>query len=205
MNFLAHVFLSEDIPKVTMGNFIADSLPNNKFQHFSDGIQIGILLHRSIDHFTDTHPIVRKSKKRLFEKYRHFSSVIVDIFYDHFLAKNWAKYSKTPLNIYVENFYQLLEDNFDELPQETQQFLPYMVKNNWLLSYATLEGISTILVQMNRRTRNRSKMNFAIYELETFYEQFENEFSEFFEELKTFAHQRLISLLEEYNYEEHIP
>lgn len=194
MNFLAHIYLSEGLPKVTIGNFIADQISRNKFDHFHPEIIKGIHLHRHIDHFTDTHGIVKQSKKRLHQKYSHYSGVIVDILYDHFLAKNWTFYSEEPLHLYIDRFYDLLTDHHDILPQETQHLMPYMIRDNWLGSYNSIEGIGEILHQMNRRTKNRSKMNFAVLELEEFYGEFENEFTNFFAELKESAHQKLISL-----------
>ncbi len=189
--------MSFDDKEITLGNFFADHIRGNKFKHFPEKIQKGILLHREIDTFTDSHPIAKQSSKRLHKNYSHYSRVIVDIFYDHFLAKNWSNYSKVPLRDYVENFYDLLEDNYDILPLGTQRMMPYMIADNWLLNYANLPGISRVLNGMNRRTQNRSKMNFAILDLEQNYDAFENEFTDFFEELVTFSGQKLKSLCEE--------
>ncbi len=187
MNFLAHIYLSNDDPSLKIGNFIADSVKGKKYLTYPERIQEGILLHRKIDSFTDTHPIVKKSVSRLFPKYRHYSTVIVDILYDHFLAANWSHYSTTPLKKYTIDFYELLEDNYEILPKNIQNFLPYMIQENWLYSYATLEGISKALEGMNRRTRNRSKMNLAIVELKEFYVEFGMEFTDFFTELTIYA------------------
>ena len=187
MNFLAHIYLSGNDDLLTIGNFSADSIVGNKYKHLPQRIQDGILLHRQIDTFTDSHEIVRQSKRRLYEKYSHYSSVIVDILYDHFLAKNWSNYSDVPLAEYVEYFYDTLADNFDVLPIGVQKMYPYMVADNWLLSYASIEGITKVLEGMNRRTKNRSKMNLAVIELEEFYEEFESEFTLFFEELIQFT------------------
>ncbi len=197
MNFLAHIYLSFDNPEITLGNFFADHIRGNKYKHFPEKIQKGILLHREIDTFTDSHPIAKQSSKRLHKNYSHYSRVIVDIFYDHFLAKNWQDYSKVPLDEFVENFYDLLEDNYTILPLATQRMMPYMITDNWLLSYANLDGISKVLAGMNRRTKNKSKMNFAILDLEEHYSAFENEFTLFFEELITFSKQKFNSLCEE--------
>ncbi len=197
MNFLAHIYLSFDNPEITLGNFFADHIRGNKYKHFPEKIQKGILLHREIDTFTDSHPIAKQSSKRLHKNYSHYSRVIVDIFYDHFLAKNWQDYSKIPLDEFVENFYDLLEDNYTILPLATQRMMPYMIADNWLLSYANLDGISKVLAGMNRRTKNKSKMNFAILDLEEHYSAFENEFTLFFEELITFSKQKFNSLCEE--------
>lgn len=197
VNFLAHIYLSFDDEQITLGNFFADHIRGNKFKHFPERIQKGILLHREIDTFTDSHPIAKQSSKRLHKNYSHYSRVIVDIFYDHFLAKNWSTYSPVPLEHYVENFYDLLEANYEILPLGTQRMMPYLISGNWLYSYANLTGISKVLNGMNRRTKNKSKMNFAILDLEQNYNAFEKEFTDFFEELITFSHQKFISLCED--------
>ena len=191
MNFLAHIYLSGNNDNLKIGNFIADSIRGNKYLNYPKEIQQGIILHRHIDTFTDTHKTVKESKKRLYSKYGHYSSVIVDILYDHFLAKNWLQYSSTPLNEYVANFYKLLDDNFEILPQPVKNLYPYMVEDNWLLSYATIDGISKVLDGMNRRTKNKSKMNLAVEELKLFYADFEKEFTHFFNELIIYTNKEL--------------
>ncbi|WP_396601258.1 ACP phosphodiesterase [Algibacter sp. R77976] len=197
MNYLAHIYLSGDNNLVTIGNFIADGIKGKQYKTYPKDIQIGILLHRHIDSYTDAHKTFRLSTKRLHEKYGHYSGVIVDILYDHFLAKNWKKYSDTPLDEYVETFYDSLETNYDILPLRIQKMMPYMLADNWLLNYASIEGISRVLDGMNRRTKNRSSMNEAVVELETFYTEFENEFSAFFEEIIASSKEKLNLLKKE--------
>jgi len=187
MNFLAHIYLSGENELVTIGNFIADGIRGKQHKKFPEQIQVGILLHRQIDTFTDAHPIVRQSTKRLHKNYSHYSGVIVDILYDHFLAKNWSKYSNEPLDSYVEHFYESLEKNFEILPSRIQKMMPYMMADNWLLNYANIEGIQNVLNGMNRRTRNISGMDRATSELKEFYTEFEQEFTDFFEELRNFS------------------
>ncbi|WP_297692258.1 acyl carrier protein phosphodiesterase [uncultured Eudoraea sp.] len=196
MNFLAHIYLSFGDDEITIGNFIADSIRGNKYKHLPDRIQKGILLHREIDTYTDSHPIAKTSSKRLHNNYSHYSRVIVDIFYDHFLAKNWKQYSDTPLELYVDNFYDLLKDNITILPDNTKRMIPYMISDNWLLNYAKMDGISRVLSGMNRRTNNKSKMNYAILDLEKDYDAFEGEFTSFFKELEAFSKQKYISICE---------
>jgi acyl carrier protein phosphodiesterase len=197
MNYLAHIYLSGDNDLITIGNFIADGIKGKSYKKQPLAIQIGILLHRNIDTFTDAHPIVRQSTKRLHEKYGHYSGIIVDILYDHFLAKNWTKYSQIPLENYVDTFYDSLEDNYNLLPLRIQKMMPYMLADNWLLSYASIEGISRVLDGMNRRTKNKSGMDEAVNELEVFYTEFENEFTAFFEELRLFSNEKLIKLTQD--------
>lgn len=194
MNFLAHIYLSGDNEFVTIGNFIADGIRGKSYKKFPIDVQIGILLHREIDTYTDAHPIVRQSTKRLHKNYSHYSGVIVDILYDHFLAKNWKDYSNVPLEVYVEQFYDSLEANFEMLPNRTQRMLPHMIADNWLLSYAKIEGIQRVLDGMNRRTKNVSGMNTATNELKQYYAEFENEFTSFFEELRAFTKQKRIDI-----------
>ncbi|CAM1367421.1 Acyl carrier protein phosphodiesterase [Tenacibaculum sediminilitoris] len=194
MNFLAHLYLSEDNTNIMIGNFIADHVKGNKFSHYEEDIQKGILLHREIDTYTDAHEIVRISKRRLHERYRHYDGVIIDIFYDHYLAKNWKNYSQIPLNVYVDSVYKLLQENIDILPEKTQEILPYMVQYNWLYNYQFAKGIQEVLNGMNRRTNGKSKMNLATEDLLEHYQIFENDFITFFEDLRAFSHQKLKEL-----------
>jgi len=194
MNFLAHIYLSGDNDLVTIGNFIADGIRGKKYLEFPSDIQTGILLHRQIDTFADANKTFRESTKRLHKNYSHYSGVIVDILYDHFLAKNWKRYSDTPLDVYVDEFYNSLKDHFEILPTRIQKMMPYMIADNWLLSYASIEGITKVLEGMNRRTKNRSQMNLAVNELQEFYNEFEDEFTRFFDEIIAFSNQKLIEI-----------
>jgi acyl carrier protein phosphodiesterase len=187
MNFLAHIYLSGKNEELILGNFIADSIKGNKYLKYPPGVQHGILLHRKIDQYTDTHPIVKKSTAKLHKNYHHYSGVIVDIYYDHFLASQWAEFSQLPLEEFVADFYKLLQKNFDLLPTTVQQFLPYMIADNWLLSYASMEGIHRILYQMNQRTKNVVQMDRAIFDLEQQYDDFKNDFGNFFPQLQKFS------------------
>lgn len=194
MNYLAHIYLSGDDEALKIGNFIADSIKGKDFLKYSGRIQQGIILHRAIDTYTDVHPVFGKSRKRLFPIYRHYSGVIVDMFYDHFLAANWNKYSKEPLEEYTNNFYALLEKNWEFLPQQVQDFFPYMIRDDWFLRYATLEGVEKILSQMSRRTSFTSKLHHSVRELELDYEDFKNEFLEFFPDLIDFTEKEIRKL-----------
>ncbi len=194
MNFLAHIYLSGNDDLIKIGNFMADGIRGKQYKTFPEDVQKGIMLHRAIDTYTDAHPTFRKSTAKLHSRYHHYSGVIVDVFYDHFLAKNWDKYSNETLEDYVARFYQSLNDNSEILTEKTVGLMPYMIKQNWLLSYQTVEGIKQILTQMDYRTENRSKMRFATEELQELYAEFEKDFTEFFEDLRKHAQEKLMTL-----------
>ncbi|HIN38704.1 MAG TPA: DUF479 domain-containing protein [Flavobacteriales bacterium] len=189
MNFLAHLLLSGANDEIRIGNFIADSVKGSDLSKFSATVQTGILLHRKIDHYTDNHPVVMKSKVRLRPQFHKYSPVIVDVFYDHFLAKNWNNYASQPLEEFIACAYKLLSDNFELIPGRTQMMLPYMIKDNWLLHYREIEGIRRALTGMARRSKFESKMEYATISLEKNYKQFQEEFETFFPELITKAEQ----------------
>lgn len=194
MNFLAHIYLSGDHELIKIGNFMADGIRGKHFETYPVEIQKGIILHRAIDTFTDAHPIFRKSTKKLHQKYHHYAGVIVDVFYDHFLAKNWSTYSDEKLEDFIERFYKSLRDNYINLSERTKQIMPYMIEQNWLVSYQTVDGITGILTQMDQRTKNESKMRFATNELSEFYSEFEDEFTNFFQELILFSNTKISTL-----------
>lgn len=194
MNFLAHIYLSGDNDLIKIGNFMADGIRGKHFENYPLEIQKGIVLHRAIDTFTDAHPIFRQSTKRLHENYHHYAGVIVDVFFDHFLAKKWNIYSDEKLDHFVARFYQSLQANHFILSDRIKGMMPYMVEQNWLLSYQTVEGINRILTQMDQRTKNESRMRFATNELSEFYLEFENEFTNFFQELILFVNTKMPTL-----------
>lgn len=194
MNYLAHIYLSGNNEELMIGNFIADSVKGNTFIKYPEGIQNGIILHRAIDTFTDIHPVFRKSASKLFPGFRHYNGVIIDVFYDHFLASNWNQFSEVPLEKYIADFYALLGKNYEILPVRVKNFYPYLLKDNWLLSYATIEGIEKILFQMSQRTIGEIKLNLAVKELNIYYEEFKNEFFSFFPELITYTRKEINDL-----------
>lgn len=191
MNFLAHIYLSGDNDLIKIGNFMADGIRGKQFETYPLEIQKGIILHRFIDTYTDAHPIFRESTKRLHHNYHHYAGVIVDVFYDHFLSKNWNQYSDEKLELYVARFYKSLEDNYELLSDRTKGMMPYMIEHNWLVSYQTVEGIGRILTQMDSRTKNESKMRFSSNELIEYYTEFEQEFTTFFEDIRIESLQKL--------------
>src|SRR5882757_1121349 len=111
-----------------VGNFIADAVKGKKYMDFEDEISRGILMHRDIDFFTDSNEIVRHSKSFFKARYGLFSSILLDLFYDHFLAVNWKEYSEEPLNIFVDRAYQVFEKYLSIMPSRNQMILPYMQK-----------------------------------------------------------------------------
>ncbi|MXN90783.1 DUF479 domain-containing protein [Flavobacterium sp. Sd200] len=193
MNFLAHIYLSGDDDQLKIGNFVADGI-HGKPHDFPIGVQKGIVLHRAIDSYTDAHPIFRQGTKRLHANYHHYAGVIMDIFYDHFLAKNWSRYSNIPLQDFAAAFYKLLYDNYDILPERSKGMIPHMTQHNWLVTYAGVEGIARTLTQMDQRTKNASNMRHSVKELKEYYDVFESEFTAFFEEIQLFVKDKINTL-----------
>lgn len=191
MNFLAHIYLSQNQTNIMIGNFIADHIRGNNYESFSKEIQQGIFLHREIDTFTDAHEVVRKSKRRLHKRYRHYDGVIIDIFYDYFLAKNWANYSAIPLNVYTDAVYKLFDKIKLELPVKSQNFIKYMIEYNILFNYQYKEGIAKVLNGMNARTKGKSQMNLAIEDLTILEEELQEDFTLFFKDLIAHTNQKL--------------
>lgn len=194
MNFLAHIYLSGNNDLIKIGGLMADGIRGKDYEHFHKDVQKGIILHRAIDTFTDAHSVFRISKHRLHENYGHYSGVIIDVFYDHFLAKNWSKYSDEKLSTFVNRFYKSLDDNFEMLTLKTQNMLPYMKKGNWLYNYQFIDEIERVLFQMDHRTKHQSNMGLSVKELKEYYIEFEQEFTLFFQELIDYSNEKLKTL-----------
>jgi acyl carrier protein phosphodiesterase len=198
MNYLAHIYLSGDDDFIRIGNFIADGIKGTKYKKYSVPMQKGILLHREIDTFTDNNTIVKRSKRRLDDGYNLYRGIIIDILYDHFLAKNWSTYSTVPLEEYTQDFYDLLLKNFEILPDRIQHMMPYMIKDDWLTSYATLAGIKKVLYGMNKKTKERGEIHLAIHDLIENYAELEKDFTLFFQKLRNFCNLKLEEINKQY-------
>lgn len=180
MNFLSHIYLSGDSTEILMGNFIGDFVKGRQVKNYPKGIQKGIMLHREIDFFTDNHPIVSLGKDKLRKSQGHYSGVVLDIFYDHFLAANWTNFSSIPLRDFASATYLKLQGNLSLLPPKAQFMLPYMVRDNWLVSYKSIEGIKKACKGMAQRTKFKSNMGAATIQLKQHYNALEEEFNTFF-------------------------
>jgi acyl carrier protein phosphodiesterase len=191
MNFLAHLFLSGESEPRMVGNFIADFIKGSSLDLLPEEMAGGVKLHRAIDTFTDNHPIVAQSKDKLRNRYRHYAGVIVDLYYDHFLAKLWDSYHSDPLSFYSHKAYASLRAHWQYLPSRAQYVLPYMERQNWLLHYALPEGIDRALKGMAHRTRFDSGMDEALKDLLYHYTDFEAEFREFFPDLMKFVYKEV--------------
>lgn len=187
MNFLAHLYLSGQSEARMVGNFMGDFVKGAQVEQLPADIAGGVRLHRAIDHFTDTHAVVAQSKDKLREKYRHYSGVIVDMYYDHFLARLWEQYHLVSLDAFAAQAYTSLRAHWAFLPERARYMLPYMEKQNWLSAYAHPEGIDRALTGMSHRTRFDSGMQEAVQDLLAHYEAFEAEFQAFFPDLMAFV------------------
>jgi len=187
MNYLAHLYLSGNDTGLIIGNFIADAVKGKQLNNFSAEIIRGIKLHRQIDMFTDTHPILERGKEALRPKFRKYSGVVMDIFGDHFLARNWNSYSKVDLHDFADQMYQILHQHQHVFPEKSRYTLHYMSMQDWLSNYQHIEGVKRSLGGLARRTKFHSGMENAHKELERHYMFFQSIFHEFLPDLIRFV------------------
>ena len=184
MNFLAHAFLSGDDDEILVGNFIADAVKGKDAGRFSHGVRNGIKLHRQIDAYTDNHPVFIKSKSRIQGEYGKFAGVIIDIYYDHFLALHWNNYSEKDLSEFAVKVYSLMLNNYKILPARSKRILPYMIIHNWLVGYSRFKDLQWVFNGMSRRSRKyESGMEGAVDSLRKDYDNFKSDFEAFFPDM----------------------
>ena len=199
MNFLAHAHLSGESNDIIFGNFIADSIKGRLYLDFRTEIMIGILLHREIDTFTDRHPIAKRSRELIREHFGKFSGIVVDIYYDHFLARNWGNYNNQELVSYSTRVYLILASRFLLLPTRIKKLLPFLIGQNWLSGYANLYDLTRVFNGMDRRTGYISGMGNAVEILENNYMPLYEDFILFYRELESFSKSKLSELINDNN------
>jgi acyl carrier protein phosphodiesterase len=183
LNFLAHAYLSGDDPDLLFGNFVADSIKGKALETFPSRVRDGVMLHRSIDTFTDQHHLVKECVLFLQPTFRKYSGVVADIYFDHFLALHWQKFSEKDLTIYATEVYKIMIRRFAYLPPRSKRIMPWMIAQNWLVGYANLRDLERVFRGMSRRTNFDSGMENAVVFLKENYSFFDERFQSFFPQL----------------------
>ncbi|MCA8914847.1 MAG: DUF479 domain-containing protein [Planctomycetes bacterium] len=187
MNYLAHMLLSDGSPEGLVGNLAGDFVRGVDVSSLSAPMQAGVTLHRAVDRFTDSHPTVLRSRSRLPESWRHYRGVLVDIFYDHFLARDFEAHAGEPLDSFAGRVYVALQEHRESLPPRLQQAAPVMIEHDWLRAYAHVEGLEVVLRGMSRRAKREVALDAAAADLREHYAAFETDFATFFPDLLQFA------------------
>ncbi len=183
MNHLAHVFLSGKHEDILIGNFITDFINNKEVKSLSISVQKGVELHYLIDEFTDNHPIVKKSVKRLRPLHRKYSPVVMDIYFDYLLANNWNAFSEISLESFTTWVYKILLARMEEMPPHLKRYLPKMIQDDWLSKYKEEIGLRRAFKGIKSRSSKPEQMDNATEHLFQFYDLFQEEFLAFFPEL----------------------
>ncbi len=187
MNYLAHLYLADPADDSLIGNLLGDFVKGRPGERYSDEIVAGILFHRKIDAFADAHPTMRISRGRIAPRMSRFSGIIIDVCYDHFLAKHWNRYSDQDLTAFVQHAYQVLQKNHPILPGRLQRILPYMISENWLGRYIELKSVGVTLDRITRRLTHGERFKGSIVEVNKHYADLESDFLNFFPELQDYA------------------
>ena len=191
MNYLAHLLLSGNNDEIKLGNFIGDAVKGSNYKNYKENIQKGIILHRKIDFFTDNHKITKEISQFLRPEYRKYSGIIVDIFYDYFLANNWNKYSNVNFEDFISETHSLLIQNFNVLPVRMKRFLPFFIAKKRLASYKRIEGIKDVLNAMTRYTSLPQKTDFAIKILKEKHSYINTKFCFFYDDIENYVKNKI--------------
>jgi acyl carrier protein phosphodiesterase len=194
LNYLAHLYLADQTDDSLIGNLLGDFVKGRPAEHYSKEIVAGILFHRKIDAFSDAHPIMRTSRGRIGPQMRRFSGIIIDVCYDHFLARHWNRYSNQDLTVFVQHAYNVLYNHRPILPQRLQRILPYMISEDWLGRYIEIKSVGVTLDRITRRLTRGARFKGAIVEVEKNYADLEGDFLNFFPDLLDYVHRTKLEL-----------
>ena len=188
MNYLVHFLLAGDDDELRLGNLLGDFVKGrvDGFAHpgLTERLRIGIQMHRAIDTFSDRHPAVHRSKRVLTPEYGKLSGVIVDMFYDHVLARRWPEYHPRPLSVYTQDVYRTLLGNLHRIPAAVHPLVDAMSRGDWLREYASLRGIERALEGMAARHPVAAEIATAGRVLSDHFDHFSSDFDEFLPDLR---------------------
>lgn len=179
MNYLTHLYLSDGTPEGLVGSLLGDFVKGDRHNSYAPAVRQAIMVHRRLDAFTDHHPTVKQSKRRLRSVHRHTKGILVDLFYDHFLARHWEAFATRPLAAFTAEAYRAFEAFPHPYPERLAHILPYMVADDWLLSYRELANIGRALGGISRRLSRKTDLADGLADLETHYMDLEADFRAF--------------------------
>ena len=188
MNFLAHLFLAEPTPASMLGNLLADFVKGKAHLEYPTDVQNGIAQHRRVDAFTDAHLLVHRSIGRISGRWGWFAGVIIDVVYDHYLARNWHTYTDTPLRQFTRQAYATLGPQEPLMPEPMRYLVRRMIAEDRLMAYCHLDAVEQTLARISWRLRQRFqkreiRLEQALADLCEHQDGLEADFREFFPEL----------------------
>ena len=186
MNYLAHLHLGGQRPGQLLGSLYGDFVKGRLQGQFAPDIEGAIQLHRSIDVFTDRHPQVDVALSRFSLTRRRYAGIVLDVFFDHCLARDWRLYADRPLELFTSDVYRVLSSE-RQLPERLAKIAPHMVANDWLGSYQEFEVLEQVLRGISRRLTRPEELAAAMQELRRLYEPLSEDFRLFYPQLQDFA------------------
>ncbi|MGF7115023.1 acyl carrier protein phosphodiesterase [Pseudomonas laurylsulfatiphila] len=186
MNYLAHLHLGGQRPGQLLGSLYGDFVKGRLQGQFAPDIEGAIQLHRSIDVFTDRHPLVDVALSRFSLTRRRYAGIVLDVFFDHCLARDWRLYADQPLELFTSDVYRVLSSE-RQLPERLAKIAPHMVANDWLGSYQEFEVLEQVLRGISRRLTRPEELAAAMHELRQLYEPLSEDFRLFYPQLQDFA------------------
>jgi acyl carrier protein phosphodiesterase len=190
VNYLAHLYLADDDAESRIGSLMGDFVRGRIDDRLPSAIRREVIRHRRVDSYSDAHPVFRLSKRRIRPEFRRYGGILIDIYYDHFLARRWSDYSDVPLKSFAEATYGVLRRHQDSFPSRMQRSMGYLVENDLLQSYRQLSGIRRSLQGIESRLRRPSRLREAVVDLEDNYEDLERDFVAFFADLIDYVEQQ---------------
>lgn len=188
MNYLAHLHLGGPAPHQLLGSLYGDFVKGPLDGRWPQAIEAGIRLHRRIDLFTDTHPLVRDARALFPAARRRVSGILLDLFFDHCLARDWADYAEVPLPTFTGQVYRVLADQA-ALPGALARIAPRMAEQDWLGSYREFDTLAAVVGGMSRRLSRPELLAGGFDELAERYQPLSDHFRRFYPELQRFAAQ----------------
>ncbi|MCY1279214.1 Acyl carrier protein phosphodiesterase [compost metagenome] len=190
MNYLAHLHLGGSQPAQLLGSLYGDFVKGGLAGRFPRDIEAAIRLHRRIDAFTDQHPLLAVAKARFPGERRRMAGIVLDVFFDHCLARDWQDYAEEPLPAFTGRVYRVLAEA-DELPGRLALIAPRMAAQDWLGSYRDFAVVEQVLGGMARRLSRPELLDGAWDELERLYQPLSEDFRRFYPQLQRFARDAL--------------
>ncbi|RRV05973.1 DUF479 domain-containing protein [Pseudomonas sp. v388] len=186
MNYLAHLHLGGQRPAQLLGSLYGDFVKGLLPGRFPAELEASIRLHRRIDSFTDSHPLTQRAMARFPQEQRRYAGIMLDVFFDHCLARDWQRHADIPLDSFTRKVYAVLHAE-PALPERLALVAPRMAAQDWLGSYRDFEVLEQVLAGISRRLSRPEGLAGGMQQLRALYQPLSEDFDEFYPVLQAFA------------------
>ncbi|MFV8818056.1 ACP phosphodiesterase [Haliea sp. E17] len=187
MNYLAHFHLAWPDPGLIAGALEGDYRKGPLRGELPAPVERGIRLHRAVDAYTDSHPLIETLRRQFPDGLRRYAGILIDLSFDHFLCRHWQRFNDLPRASFNQLVYRELAGAQADLSPPARRMAQRMSDIDLLDHYARWDTIPASAARIGERLKRGNPFLDAERDLAPHRDAIEQAFLAFYPQLFEFA------------------